>query len=60
MKTFKVVKECKITGAFIAEREFTDMDNAYKFAEEVSKLGYKPCQTSCAMYESENFYINVI
>lgn len=60
MKTYKVVKLCKITGVIIAEREFNDMDEAYKFAVEVSKLGYKPCADPCAMYESEKFYINVM
>lgn len=60
MKTYKVVKLCKITGVVIAEREFADMDKAYKFAEEVSKLGYTPCANQFAMYESEKFYINVI
>lgn len=60
MKNYTVVKTCKITGVVIAEREFNDMDEAYKFAVEVSKLGYKPCANSLAMYESEKFYINVI
>lgn len=57
---YKVVKQCKITGIVLAEREFTDMDEAYKFADEVSQVGYKPCANSYAMYESEKFYINVM
>jgi hypothetical protein len=60
MKTFKVVKACKITGIVIAEREFDSYDAAYKFASEVAKLGYTPCSASVGIFASEKFYINIV
>lgn len=60
MKPYKVVKTCKITGIVIAERDFTNYDDAYKFASEVAKLGYEPCCVSFGLFENENFYINIV
>jgi hypothetical protein len=60
MKTFKVVKACKITGIVITEREFNTFDDAYKFASEVAKHGYKPCCLSFGLFASEKFYINIV
>ena len=59
-KKYKVVKTCKITGIVITEKTFSDKNEAYNFANQVSQLGYTKSKEAFALYESPKYYIQIV